>query len=50
MNDTYPLDGEILGPPDPSGPRERERLNEKAARVRKLFFKAVRKALRQSPA
>ncbi|PTW63457.1 uncharacterized membrane protein YkvA (DUF1232 family) [Breoghania corrubedonensis] len=49
MTNTYPLEGEILGPDDPSGPRERERLDGKAARVRKSFFKTSRKALRQIP-
>lgn len=49
MTNTYPLEGEILGPDDPAGPRERERLNEKAARVRKSFFKTVRKAAKQIP-
>ncbi|WP_321344102.1 YkvA family protein [Breoghania sp.] len=49
MTRTYPLDGEILGPDDPVTLRGRERLEGKAKRVRKSFFKTVRKALGQIP-
>lgn len=48
-DNTFPLDGEILGPDDPSGPRDRASFEEKAARVRKKFFKTARKAIRQIP-
>lgn len=49
MTKTIPLEGEILAPDDPSGPRGRERMQGKAERVRKSFFKTARKALRQIP-